>query len=181
MSRLLTVLFLLAALPAQAAVPPHRNSKAPIDITADRLEVLQADNKAIFTGHVVAVQADIRLTSDKMTVYYRKQEEKKAKTKAAVQQNAIRRIEVDGNVFMATPEETAAGASGVYDVERDQITLNKDVVLTRDKNTLKGDHLVYDLATGKSIVTSDGAPAEGTKSGRVRALFVPDEKDKKQP
>jgi lipopolysaccharide export system protein LptA len=49
------------------------------------------------------------------------------------------------------------------------------VVLTRGKNTLKGDTLVYDFASGKSVL--NGGASTTTKEGgktRVRALFVPE-------
>jgi lipopolysaccharide export system protein LptA len=164
-----------AAIAANAA-PKIGSSSAPIEINADALEVLQEENRAIFTGHVVAIQEKIRLKSEKMTVFYKSPDEKQKKEG----QDAIQKIEVEGNVFMTTPDETASGASGVYDVENKRILLNNNVVLTRGKNTLKGDKLVYDLGTGKSSVSSTGAASqEGGKKERVRALFVPDEKKKK--
>ncbi len=111
-----------------------------------------------------------------MTVYYRNTDDKKQSN-----QDSIRKIEVDGSVFMTMPDETASGASGVYDVENNRITLKNKVVLTKGKNTLKGDTLVYDMATGKSVISTAGvSSAQGGKKGeRVRALFVPEDKDKK--
>ena len=168
-----------AALAAEEKSPPvpfKHNSSTPIDITADKLEVLQEENKAIFSGHVVAIQGEVRLTAEKMVVHYRAQNEK-SKT---ADQNAVQKIEVEQNVFLSTPEETASGLSGVYDVEKHVILLDNNVVLTKDKNTLKGDHLVYDFSTGKSTLTSDGGPVSSSSGGkgkqRVRALFIP-EKD----
>jgi len=155
-------------------VPFKQTGNTPIDITADQLEVLQAENKAIFTGHVVAIQGDVRLNAEKMTVYYRQQEDK---NKIVESRNSIRRIEVEQNVFLATAMETASGASGVYDVENHQITLHNNVVLTKDKNTIKGDQLVYDFNTGKSKITSGGT--QTAPGGRVRALFIPENNDKK--
>jgi lipopolysaccharide export system protein LptA len=167
------------------SVPFQHDNRTPIDITADQLDVLQADSKATFSGNVVAIQGDVRLTAEKMTVYYRKQgqSEAQAKGKAAGEANAIRRIEVEKNVFLSTPGETASGASGVYDIEKNQIMLDKNVVLTRDKNTLKGDHLTYDFGTGKSTLTSAGGAVDagGRGKGRVRALFIPDNNDTMKP
>lgn len=184
----LIILCTLAGSANAASVDPFAGGKhktsAPIEINADNLEVLQEENKAIFTGHVVAIQGDIRLKAEKMTVYYRKQEEtntKKPKSTDPAGQNAIRRIDVEGSVFLSTPEETASGASGVYDVENHQILLNDRVVLTRAKNTLKGERLVYDFNTGKStLMSGDKVQTSGSKE-RVRALFVPENaKDKEQ-
>src|SRR5690349_1055058 len=92
------------------------NNKSPIEITSDKLEVFQEENRATFTGHVVAIQGDVRLKADGMTVYYRQQDNGKKKSKdMAGDANAIRKIDAQGGVFLSTPEETASGASGTYD------------------------------------------------------------------
>ena len=46
------------------------NSDKPVNIKADQLEMHNEDQKAIFTGNVVAVQGDSVLTSDELTVLY---------------------------------------------------------------------------------------------------------------
>ena len=167
------------------AMPFSQGKKSPIDITADQLEILQNENKAIFTGHVVAIQDDVRLTSEKMVVYYKEQGKgEKAKKDGAAGSSSIDKIEVEQNVFLATPLETAQGSRGLYDVTKRSITLHDNVVLTKDKNTLKGDRLVYDFNTGKSTVSSNGSAPAGTpwkERTRVRALFVPENDDTNAP
>ena len=69
----------------------------------------------------------------------------------------------------------------MYDVENQEIRLTGAVVLTRGKNTLEGESLVYNFATGKSRIVSAAAETGAVKTEkdgkkRVRALFVP-EKD----
>lgn len=173
---------LLIALPAYAASNPLASSgkhdtNQPIEINADQLEVFQEENRAVFSGNVVAIQGDVRLKSDKMNVFYKSGGNEKGKQPA---QGGIQKIEVTGNVFLSTPQETASGEVGVYDVENQRIDLNNKVVLTRDKNVLKGDKLTYNFATGKSVITggTQAAP-EGGKKERVRALFIPEKGDKK--
>ncbi len=169
---------------AESPLGGKYKSKGPIEINADALEVLQAEHKAIFTGRVVAVQGDVKLTSEKMTVFYKgnpaggadKADKKEAKPAAATEKNSIEKIIVEKNVFLSTPEETASGDNGIYDVEHHKIFLNDNVVLTKDKNVLKGEHLVYDFETGKSSMNApNGTIAEGAgnKKTRVKALFVP--------
>ncbi len=171
--------------PASAGLPNH-NSKAPIEITSDSLEVLQQENKAIFTGHVIATQGDVKMKSEKMTVFYKSSDkgkpviaknknakEEKKTSPAPAEKNSIEKIIVEKNVFLSTPEETASGSSGLYDVVNNKIFLNDNVVLTRDKNVLKGNNLVYDFATGKSVLTSDKI-ISGQQKQRVKALFIPD-------
>lgn len=179
---------------AYAAVPglslgSKHNKKTPIEVTSDSLEVMQEQNKAAFTGHVVAVQGKVRLSADKMTVYYASAEDKKNNkkktdkadsSKDSAAQGAIKKIEAEGNVFLSTPQETASGSVGVYDVQNQEIRLSNQVVLTRGKNILKGDKLTYNFATGRSLISSGAADGgKGGKSGeRVRALFVPESSKK---
>lgn len=135
-------------------------SKAPIEIDADALEVMQKDNMAIFSGNVVAKQATMNLKADKMTVYY---------SEAGAKQNGIKSIEVEGNVFLSTPTETASGQKGVYDTLNEVVTLSGNVVLTRGKNILKGSALRFDIAQGTSKLIKSG----DSNNGRVRGLFIP--------
>ena len=183
-----------AASYAAAPTPAEKyKTNSPIEINADQLSVFQAENRAVFSGHVVAIQGAVHLKSDNMEVFYRPPEEKsgdkpgapkppKPAAGATPDKDAIKRIEVHGNVFLATPEETASGDNGTYDVENHQILLNTNVVLTRGQNVLKGSKLVYDFNTGKSVITGGAGaaaqPGQPTQtSGRVRALFVPGSND----
>ena len=163
-------------------------SIGPIEINSDSLEVLQRDNKAIFTGHVVALQGDVKLKSEKMTVFYKskanpdakKPTKDKSPTSAISGKTSIEKIVVEKKVLLTTPEETASGAGGVYDVVGQKIFLNDDVVLTRGKNVLKGNRLVYDFTTGKSVMNSSADSTGNNKTKqRVKALFVPDKNDDK--
>jgi lipopolysaccharide export system protein LptA len=174
-----------------ASFGKKRNNHIPIEVTSDALEVLQEENRAIFTGNVVVIQGEVRLKADKMTVHYAKggakgntSETGKARRGAAKAQgeNAIRKIDAEGGVFLTTIEETASGRSGTYDVENQEIRLTGDVVLTRGKNVLQGEKLTYNFETGKSKIVSASADAkEGSGGGgkRVRALFVPENDEKK--
>lgn len=175
----LTAAAFLVATPAAFAadVGIGKKSGEPIEINSDSLEVLQNESRAIFSGHVVAVQGQMRLKSDKMIVHYRKAEEQKGGS--AEGKSAIDKIEVQGNVFLSSPEETASGASGTYDVTREEVVLINNVVVTRGQNVLKGDRLTYNLGTGKSVISSAGATQETGKKQRVRALFVPGSEEKK--
>lgn len=169
---------------AQAQAPKGFDGKQPVEINADSLEVRQEENVAIFTGNVIAVQGTTRLQSDRMIVHYIQRDGAASPASPAASsggadpmQGAVDRIEVEGNVLLTTPEETASSRSGVYDVSKKQVDLMNDVVLTRGPNVLKGDTLVYDMATGKSVVNSPHHPAPDVAgapaNGRVRALFVP--------
>lgn len=155
----------------------------PIEITSDSLEVQQDRQLAIFRGRVQAVQGDMRLTADTVAVTYREQKTQQPPSQQRQRQpsqtdgamGAITRIDATGNVFVSSPTETAQGLVGVYDVDKRVITLTGQVVLTRDKNVLKGENLVWNLETGVSRLDG-GATTGGAPGGRVKGVFVPQER-----
>lgn len=145
------------------------DSNQPIEITADSLEVEQANQLAIFEGNVQVVQGNIRMRAAKLVVHYAD----KSQSKNGEPAN-IRQIDAMGDVFLSSPRETAQGNKGVYDVTNKQIDLQGNVVLTQGKNVLRGNKLTLDLITGKSRV--DGGGTTGGSTGRVKGIFVPEKK-----
>ncbi len=147
---------------AQIEPGPTYDTSLPIEITADSLDVENARQVATFRGNVDAVQGELNLRADQLIVYYRSESNN---------QNSIRLIEAEGNVFLSSPTEMAQGEKGVYNVDADTIELIGSVILTRGDNVIRGDRLVMNLSTGQSKVVSDTAASGG--QGRVKALFVP--------
>jgi lipopolysaccharide export system protein LptA len=154
-----------AAKQASAPLGPRTANDAPIEITADTLEVKQKEQLAVFRGKVDAIQGEMRLRADELVVHYRENQ-------STPNEPGISKIEAEGNVFVSSPRETAQGARGVYDVDRSHIDLFGDVVLTQGGNVIRGQKLEMNLATGESRVVSDGG------GGRVKGLFVPDKQNK---
>ena len=157
--------FSLSPVSSQNKPLSNLNPDNPIEITADSLEVKQDENIAIFRGNVDALQGEMRLHADELTVHYRSVEGGGSGV------NAIGRIDAAGSVFITSSGETAQGEIGVYDVENNLITLTKNVVLTRGENVIRGNRLVLNLTTGQSRV--DGGVDASRSGGRVRSLFVP--------
>ncbi len=172
---------------AEQALTSKYDTKLPIEISSDSLEVLQHENKAIFKGNVVAVQGKIRLKADEMVVHYRQKSEQQNVPKSQPQggsaqgaMGAISLIEVLGNVLVATPEESAKGDKGDYNVDTKLLHLfGGNVILTRDKNILRGTMLEYNLTTGRSVLTNGSDVVGGKSSGRVHTVFVPGQEEKK--
>ncbi|MZR29550.1 lipopolysaccharide transport periplasmic protein LptA [Sneathiella litorea] len=157
------------ALAQSALTGGSLDTNQPIEITADTLEVQQANQLAIFEGNVQVVQGEIRMRAAQLTVHY----VDKNQSKEGGPTN-IHRIDALGDVFLASPRETAQGDKGVYDVTNKQIDLLGNVVLTQGKNVLRGDKLTLDLITGKSRV--EGVGTTDGSTGRVKGIFVPEKK-----
>lgn len=171
--------FALAASAAHAQA--GLSDKQPVEINSDQLEVLQQDNLAIFTGNVIAVQGTTKINSDKMVVHYRKKDAAPGAPAApagAMDQSTVERIDFEGHVLLTTPKETASGDTGIYEVPKKLVYLNTNVVLTQGENILKGETLVHDFNTGKSVINSPFHTPQGPQApaGRVRALFMPEKK-----
>lgn len=160
----------LAPLPAWAQLGSGRHDNSqPIEVISDQLEVQQANNLAIFSGNVDAIQGDMRLRADKLTVHYRNDEqaEAQAESQGADAGGTITKIVAEGNVFVSSPKETGQGDVGVYDVEAQTVVLEgKEVILTQGENVIRGTRAVMNLETGRSVV-------QNQQGGRVRGLFVP--------
>lgn len=150
----------------------NHDSSQPIEVISDELEVQQANNLAIFSGNVDAIQGEMRLRADKLTVHYRNSDQAEAQAEAAGAEagGAITKIVAEGQVFVSSPKETGQGDVGVYDVEGQTIVLEgKEVVLTQGDNVIRGARAVMDLETGRSVVQTK-------PGGRVRGLFIPNQK-----
>jgi lipopolysaccharide export system protein LptA len=170
-----------AALTASAAVGMQRqqpvsalkghNSNAPVDVTADRIEVQDRADRAMFTGNVHVTQAELTLDTARLTVAY-----------SGGQGNSnpqIRRLDAAGGVVVHSPSETAKGDFGIYDLDRKLITLIGNVQLARQQNLVNGARLVIDLDSGRAVIDG-GPPGVNQSGGRVMGHFtVPQRKQQK--
>mgnify|MGYP000371384041 CR=1 FL=1 len=168
MSRVLTLAAGLAAVPlaslalAQQPVSALKghNADAPIDVAADRIEVQDRSDRAVFAGNVRVRQASLTLDTERLTVAYT--------SGGGIQ---IRRLDASGGVTVRSPSETARGNFGIYDLDRKLITLIGGVQLTRGGSQINGQRLTIDLNSGRAVV--DGGPAGiGQSGGRVTGHFT---------
>ncbi len=159
---------------AQSEGLGKHDTDQPIEINADSLEVQQERNLAIFRGNVDALQGGIRLKSRELRVWYRPDGGQGDKAGGADVTGNILRIDALGDVFISSPRETAQGDLGVYDVPNRTITLTGAVVLTRDRNVIRGTKLVLNLESGHSRIDAGGG-------GRVQGRFEPNRAGEKKP
>ncbi|MET0362185.1 MAG: LptA/OstA family protein [Sphingobium sp.] len=148
---------------AQAQVLKGHDSNAPVDFTADRIEVQDRADRVVVSGNVVVTQGNMRLTSSRLTVAYRRA--------GGVE---INRMDAIGNVVVTRAQETARGNVAIYDLDKRIITMLGNVQLDQGTSHLTGGRLLIDLRSGRSSVdgkSSGGANGVTTGGGRVSGTF----------
>jgi lipopolysaccharide export system protein LptA len=148
------------------------NSNAPVDVTAERIEVQDRADRAIFAGNVHVTQAELTLDTPRLTVAY-------SGGQGSSSNVQIRRLDAAGGVVVKSPSEVARGDFGVYDLDRRLITLIGNVQLNRQDNQVNGARLVIDLDSGRAVVDG-GPPGVNQSGGRVSGHFsVPQRQQQK--
>lgn len=146
-----------------------QNRDKPIQIEAASLEMRDKDKVATFSGNVKVVQGDTTMRSKTLLVFYDNEQGKDGK-KAAMKSStpgpggssSIRRLEAKGGVVVTQKDQTVTGETGIFDMRSNTVTMLGGVVLTKDKNVLRGDRLVVDMTTGISRVeSSSGRGVQG--------------------
>jgi lipopolysaccharide export system protein LptA len=173
-----------AALTSSTARAQISNGNGPIDVTADQLEMVDAQHLAIWRGNVEAVQNGNRLVSDILNVYFQGNGTAGAKAPAkpktvtpaaggtasvGADWGAVKQLIADGHVFFVGDNQTARGNHAVYDLAPDTITMTGDVVVVQGDNVIKGDKLIIQVKTGHADVISNATGRN--KPERVRGVF----------
>lgn len=164
--RLLLPLLLALATTASAQSLRSHNTNAPVDVEADRIEVQDRQDRAVFSGAVRVRQAALTLTAQRLTVAY--------SGSAGAGNPQIDRLDAAGGVTVTSPSENARGELAIYDLNRRIITVLGNVVLNQGPNTVRGGRLVIDLTSGRSVIDGGADNGIGTagRGGRVTGRFT---------
>ncbi len=161
-----------------ASLLPGTNSKAPISIEADKLVYFDKEQKAVYTGNVVVIQGDTKMTCSGMTIFMEKGPDasqpdaaKAADTGPAAgpggSSSRVRHLDATGPVTVLSKTQVATGDTAAFDKAQNKVWLVGNVTLSDGGNVTKGDKLTYDLTTGQATVDT------GAAANRVRGLFIP--------
>jgi lipopolysaccharide export system protein LptA len=155
-------LLLTGAAAAQQGVSALKghDSRAPIDLSADRAEAQDRADRAIFSGNVVVRQGALTLRTTRLTVAYASQDG-----------IDINRIDASGGVTVVSPSEIAKGDFAVYDLDQGLITMVGNVRLERGGSFLSGGRLTIDLDTGRAVMDG-GLRGVNQGGGRVTGRFT---------
>jgi lipopolysaccharide export system protein LptA len=159
-------LALAAATPWSAQAQLARNSQAPVDITADQLELVNSQCSALYRGGAEALQETSRLRADQLKIIY-------APAPAGGGKNGcssdLLRMEATGSVFYVTPDQRVRGDQAVYDAKAQTLTVTGSVAASRGQDVMKGERLVVNTVSGDARMEGGGE-----RSGRrVRTVIYP--------
>ncbi|MFM2098616.1 MAG: hypothetical protein RLZZ366_155 [Pseudomonadota bacterium] len=157
-------LAILLAVPASGQALKGHNANAPVDVAADRIEIQDRADRAIFSGNVRVNQAGLSLSAARLTVAY-------AKGGSNV---SIARLDATGGVTVTSATETASGDVAIYDLPRRLITMVGGVTLQQGQNRVNGGRLVIDLNSGRAVVDGSavGGATGAATGGRVTGRFT---------
>jgi lipopolysaccharide export system protein LptA len=139
---------------APAAFKGFGNSKDPIQIEADNMNVATPDQIVTFTGNVVVHQKTATLTTQELKVFYdnTKPAQPDATPSPAATPGApnaqLKRFEAAGGLKIAEPDQTVTGDSGWFDMATQKAEVNGHVILTHGKDVATGSKMQINLKTG---------------------------------
>lgn len=156
MSRILTIAAALLALSGPALAQGTQvafggmtqDTSAPVEVSADQLQVNQSDGTALYTGNVVIGQGEMRLAAPRVLVVYTEG------------QGRIDRMEASGGVTLVSGEEAAEADRADYSIDTGVIVMTGNVLLTQGANALTSERMVVNLDDGTAQMT-----------GRVRTVI----------
>lgn len=133
-----------------------QDTDAPIDVTSERLAVDENANTALFTGDVVVIQDTMTLYAPWVKVFYKED------------QSGISHLKAKDGVTLLQNEEAAESETADYDLEKEIIVMNGDVLVTQKLSAIASDKMTVRLDDGTALMT-----------GRVKSLLRTNTNSKK--
>jgi len=154
-------LTLILSLPASAQVA--FGGSEPIDVKAERATYKGA--KTVLSGDVRIEQAGSVILADRMDLFRAQREQGEGDF---VQLGNINRIVAVGNFKYITPQNNVVGDKGVYERDKNIITVTGNVKFTQDNgNTVSGNKMIYDLTTRRARVDGNCSGRDCKRDERV--------------
>lgn len=125
-----------------------QDTDAPVEVSADQLEVNQSDGTALYTGNVVIGQGEMRLAAPRVLIFYTEDESR------------IDRMEASGGVTVVSGSEAAEAQNAVYSIDAGTIVMTGNVLLTQGRSALTSERMTVNLEDGTAQM-----------AGRVRTVI----------
>jgi len=133
-------------------IPEMLMAESPIYIEADHMSSTELTNTVLFTGDVDAKQGDLRIRSDKMTVYYTQKDDQAKESKPVDATQQVEKLICEGNVEITRTDWLGTSDKMIYLSEQRQVILTGNAKAWQDQNMVGGDKIVYYMDEGRSEV-----------------------------
>jgi len=157
---------LLAAFLLSGVVLAGPQKQTSTKITSDRLDFDYKRMVAVFSGNVVAVDPEVKITTDKLTMAFGEGQE-------------VKLVTANGKVRIWYQDKTASADKAVYQSKKGEIELLGNAKLTRGGDTVNGDRIVFNLHD-ETMVCEPGflivTPGEKKDTG-LKNLLAPSERN----
>lgn len=120
----------------------------PVEVTADGLDVNQTDGTAVFSGNVLIVQGEMRLSAERVLVVYNQEE------------GGIKNLVASGGVTLVSGPDAAEADNAEYTIESGVIVMTGNALLTQGPSALSSQNMTINLITGTANM-----------SGRVKTIL----------
>ena len=140
--------FLLALLLLLVAI---RTLAAPIDIRSEKMEVLEDEKIAVFTGKVEARKGDLRLWADRLYVYYR----------VVKGRREVQKLIALGNVRIEKDGWRSLSGKAVYFKDQDRLVLEDHPRVWHGRDEVRGAVVIIYFKENRSeVLSGEGKPVE---------------------
>ena len=158
-----TVVLLMAWAPSPAQTADDSDTETPppagsTTIDSDILHSDQTTHISIFTGNVVVLGTNFKMTCEEMTVYF-------------TNDNKVARIVSTGNVVITQPDRITNCGHAEYFHDTDMFVLTDQPVIHDHNNTVTGPEIDIFRTTQKMVV----------KGGRSHIILGPDSMSSPNP
>lgn len=165
-------LFCVFSLEQRPALCLSGDQDQQIEIEADTGELDDANNLTIYSGRVIVKQGSIRITGDRMTVYY-------------TEDNDIDVLVMEGSpaTFRQLPDnsDTYDEAQAVrmeYHKPKNIVILTGQARVSQESGSISARRIEYDSALSRVKITSTPAETEtGTEKRERVKIIIPPKKD----
>ncbi len=143
-----SAVFALCLLPVLVASAMAQTNDMPITFEADFVSPDLGAKTVTAVGNVILAQGDTQLRADTVRM-------------EGVEGSSVNTAVASGRVVLDSPSGTITGDAGQWDVAGRLITFTGKVVLTKDRNVLRGNVLTYNIETRTAKFTAPGARVQG--------------------
>lgn len=152
----------------------------PIHISSRDLEFRYEEKRIVYRGEVIAVQGDVTIKSDMLTVTYEEvapttspakteKEENPERTTKASSKQRLKEIVAEGHVDITSGERRATGKKAVFNETQRTVVLSGDATVLEGGNQVSGDRVTVYLDEKRSVVEGGGS------NRRAEMVLIPEQ------